>query len=551
MTTFSSLPTSHFTLRPSSSDAELEQSPTQFWNQTSFGYKSNSEEWNWNQTGSDRESWQRKSSGEQISGISSSSTYPHPSPAPSNFGSSIIGSTNSSRCLSAQQQVGTTDQETSAGSTNKKEMSRSSLSVTDSKTIVLTNSPGPWRALTDKKKEMEKVLSQQNHKLVNNVSSKHKLRTEEEQEGKHKKPRMEEGGNASDAKTASSADKAEIGGASSNPTIKSERKDDATKTGVSLENSGSGGDSVGLGTKHAESSQGEGGGTLSSSSAVTSAGVSTGVSSSPPSTATENVSDSAAPPGKKDADKADESATAEPQRVPVPSPKVVDVWKMRGPSNGILAFNTHKSAKKDKVQPKKKTKNSLVGFNLESARLVTTQFAAKAVKRKEDGVSVGGLGGGDIVPPLGGILVRGATTGNRSGSSTPTVLGATVDMTTQQIFPGIGAIGAATISSLGVGRLSAELQATPMSKKAGAVISQPLQENMVIAKGVEVKRTNSIGSDSVGVHVTLSSQSSGGLTAHHPTGSAGTNGTDFQEIFNSKRKLSENSERGLKQALAG
>ena len=560
MTNFSSLPTSHFTLRPSSSDAELEQSPTQFWNQTSFGYKSTSDGWNWNQTAGERASWQRKSSGEQISGISNTSTYLRP--APSNYGSNLTGSARrpSSQQQQQQQQVATAVQETAVDS-NKKEMSRSSLSVTDSKTIVLTNSPGPWRAAAEKKKEVDKVLSQQkNHKLVNSVSlqqQQHKVhRAEDGAEGRSKKPRLEEG--VVDAKAAdvtkgsgSSADDAKSGsdsgsGVLSNASGKSEGKADAKRKSATS----SGGSAVQPGVKDAESAHGEGARTPSASA---SAGVNTGVSNNPSSTsaATGVVGEGPAPLGKKDADKADASASAETKmESSEPPPKVVDVWKMRGPANGILALNAHKNAKR---QPKKKPKNNLVGFNLEAANVVTSQLTAKAVKRKEEG-SVGGLGGGDsIVAPLGGILVRGAATaGSRSGSNTPTILGAAVDMTTQQVLPGIGTVGAATVSGLGVGRLSAELQAPPTSTNTGAVISQPLQENMVIAKGVEVKRTNSIGSDGVGVHVTLSSQSSGGLTAaHHPTGSAGTNGTNFKEIFNSKRKLSENSERGLKQALAG
>lgn len=531
MTTFSSLPTSHFTLRPSSSDAELQQSPTQFWNQTSFGYKSNS--WNWNQTGNEKSSWQRKSSGERIN----TSSYPHPSAAPSNYGSNLIGSaySNSVRRLSVQQQVTTTDHEALAKS-NKKDVSRSSLSVTDSKTIVLTNSPGPWRAAGEKKKEADKLLSQQqNHKLVSSVAKvSGAVRAEEEQEGgmeKNKKPRMEGGSvdaNCVDSKNSGSADSAKSEGAS-----KSTSKTEGTSDGNKGVASSDGGHE--RGTKNNVSLQTKGDCTVDDSGvAATTTGV--GVSSS--------TTSGASPQGKNCADKAAGGGS-----VKEPSPKAVDVWSMKGPSNGILALNAHRGVKRDNKGKPKTPKKSLVGFNLDSALSVTSLFMAKTAKKKiEEGVVVGGLGG-DIVPSLGGILVRGSTAGSRSGANTPTILGANVDMMTQQIFPGIGAVGA-TVTGLGVGRLSSDLQTTPTNSNTATVISQPLQENMVIAKGLEVKRTNSIGSDGVGVHVTLSSQSSGGLTAH-ATGPAGTNGTNFKEIFNAKRRLSENSERGLKQALAG
>jgi hypothetical protein len=419
---------------------------------------------------------------------------------------------------------------------SKKEMSRSSLSVTDSKTIVLTNSPGPWRTAADKKKELERVLGQhQNHKLVN---AQHKVRSsEEEQEGRNKKPRLEEGGMDASGPSEAKASQPGGGAVSSNASAKSEGKKDVKKKGVSTSSSESSNGVVEPSVKDAESAQGEGVKIQSPSSGT--AGVNTGVSSGKPSPTTTTTA-AAATTGsasssvtKKDDGKAEKSASAETKR-PKPSPKPVDIWKMRGPANGIVALNAQKNAKR---RDKGKPKNSLVGFNLDCAHVITSQFIAKATKRKEEGASAGGVGGTDIVPPL-GILVRGATAGSRSGSSTPTILGATVDMATQQILP--------------VGRLSSELQAPPISTNAGPIISQPLQENMVIAKGVEVKRTNSIGAEGVGVHVTLSSQSSGGLTAaHHLTGSAGTNGTNLQEIFNTKRKLSENSERGLKQALAG
>lgn len=564
---FSSLPTSHFTLRPSSTDAELEQSPTQFWNQSDFGYKNDS--WNWNQPGnnnSEKMFWLKRTGSEHFSGMNGSSSRP---PTPGNYGTNLIrsGNSNGVKQLPVQQQVlGDQESANSASTTEsiKKDMSRSSLSVTDSKTIVLTNSPTPWHSASaggggggggDRKKEMDKLLSQQqlNHKLVNNKSksSHHSSEKTEKEEASsaERRVRMSRaigggdaakvvnggGGGADRAKSeegvANSRSKTEGGGGEvgkekaviggSNRGVAAAAA--GNKGGVTKEKGVAGGgvarDTPPTNKLKKESIKERKSPAASSAPLAPPTPASTGARS--PSA---DVSNAAGSPRDVGAEKMGVVAPCggekkEEAKKPV---KVVDVWSMKGPGSGILSLNARRNAKK----PLRKSENIMLGASAESALRITAQFVAKAHE-------VGVVGVADIVPPLGGILVRGALGNSRSGSSTPTILG--IDVPTQQKLSGLGA---ATVS--GLGRLS-----------ESNINSSSLQENKLTAttaaKGIEVKRTKSVGADGVGVHVTLSSQSSGGVTPHLPTVSTVTNGTNFQEIFSTKK----NSERGLKQALSG
>lgn len=546
---FSSLPTSHFTLRPSSTDAELEQSPTQFWNQSDFGYKNDS--WNWDQPGnSEKMHWLKRTGSEHFSVMNSSSSRP---PTPGNYGPNLIRNGNSNGVKPLQQQILGDQESTNATSTphsNKKEMSRSSLSVTDSKTIVLTNSPTPWHSATtggggggDKKKETDKLLSQQqqNHKLINSTSkSHHAVEKTEKEEASLAERRLRTSRAGDAAKVASGgADKAKSEEGAANSRSKTEggggevarektviggsnggvAAAGGNKGGVAKEKSVAGGgmakDTTPTNKLKKDSIKEQQSPAASSAPLAPPTPMSTGASS--PSA---DVSNAASSPRDTGAEK---EGMAPCKGEKEESAEVVDVWSMKGPGIGILSLNARRNVKK----PLRKSEIRMLGASAESALLITAQFIAKATE-------VGGtVGVADMVSPLGGILVRGAL-GNRSGSSTPTILG--IDMPTQQKLSGLGGVEA-TVS--GLGRLSESN-------------SGPLQENKVAtAKGIEVKRTKSVGADGVGVHVTLSSQSSAGVTPHLPTASTVTNGTNFQEIFSSKRKLSENSERGLKQALSG
>ena len=551
---FSSLPTSHFTLRPSSTDAELEQSPTQFWNQSDIGYKNDS--WNWNQPGSsEKMHWLKRNGSEHFSGMNGSSSRP---PTPGNYGPNLIrnGNSNGVKQFPVQQQVLADQESTSMSSaeSSKKDMSRSSLSVTDSKTIVLTNSPTPWHSGGgggDRKRETDKLLSQQqqNHKLVNSTSKSHHHAVEkaekEEASSAERRSRVSRASGDAAKVVNGGADKAKSEGGVANSRSKTEGggggevvKEKAVtgtsnggvaaaaggnKGGVAKEKGVAGG-GVARDTppptnklKKVDSIKGQ---SPAASSALLAPPIPTSTGASSPSA---DVSKAASSPRDAGAEKEGVAPSGEVKEEAKKPAKVVDVWSMKGPGNGILSLNARRNTKK----PLRKSENSVLGASAESALLITAQFVAKATKAPEVG---GAVGVADIVPPLGGILVRGAL-GGRSGSSTPTILG--IDMPTQQKLSGLGGVGA-TVS--GLGRLSESN-------------SGPLQENKVTtAKGIEVKRTKSVGADGVGVHVTLSSA---GVTPHLPTASTVTNGTNFQEIFSNKRKLSENSERGLKQALSG
>lgn len=589
MTTFSSLPTSHFTLRPSSFDVEMNESPTQYWNQSTYGYKlADSDSWNWNQpgngAGSDWTHWQRKAESEVINEINNSPAPPYPSSssssAPSNYASNLFHSNGNPKQVSTQQQVA--DQENSVES-SKKDVSRSSLSVTDSKTIVLTNSPGPWNSAGNKKKETEKLPTQQlNHKLAKSVKS-HTSPPQleeppppppppEQPEGSVPPPKTKKlpqavrggGGGGGDVKVNGVLDdkksvknnkgKSEGGGGD-------KKRGGAASTG---NNNGSG--SMTTETTAAANDDGGGGASqtktnhtpTSSPKIPTSAGDTNVMGASNPAPSPANVEDrgglgtttntTKAPAPTKKTDPSPASGSRETKKDKLPSN--VDVWSVKGPANGILSLNVRHNAKRDKLLLKKSKRNdNMTGASLESALLITSQFLSKTATKKKDEAGSGG-GGTDILPPLGGILVRGSI-GNRSGSSTPTILGPT-DVPTVQKLSGVGASGLST------GKLS-EIQPPAVSNSSPQQQQQQQDSQTnsmsVASQPTGVQRINSIISDSLvgGGHMTVTvAQNLTGVTRHSTTPSANTNGTNFQEIFSStKRKLTESTERGLKQALAG
>ncbi len=531
--TFSSLPTSHFTLRPSSFDTELDEPPT-------F--------WNWNHPGNgprNEKNWQRHSS--VGSSSSNSVNSPHPSSsAPSNYGSNLYygAHSNYSRQKSSQQ-VPPTVQESSA-ETKVKDVSRSSLSVTDSKTIVLTNSPAPWHsgASGDKKKEADKL--HQNHKLAGNGSLQAKKALNSHGENGQVSKKLKKLVQDEDSKqnnipsTASSPplgvdSKASGGGGGGSS---------GSGGGSSASGGGGGGGSdVATGGSNNTKSESNGGGMGRGQKDETDKGAVLGATKGPNGvTSGENRNTSTA--NNRGAPVKDPSASdgggsetlSQPENSTVVAPKAdetkeQDVWSLKGPSNGILSMNVRANAKRNKAHLRKLRKSDLLTVpTLQSALLVTSQFVAKPLtaapaKKKDEAVS-----NLDALPSIGGMLVR-SSSGSRSGSSTPTILNS---MDAQKWSGGIGSIGA-TVASLSASKLT-ELSSI-----------QQQQENMV-SKGSDGKRTNSVSDGSVG-HGTSQGISQ---QQHTNVSSPGTNGTNFQEIFSStKRKLSENTERGIKQALAG
>ena len=549
--TFSSLPTSHFTLRPSSSDMEsAEKSPMQFW--TGCGYAPvNSDSWNWNQPSAERFGNERKHWSRRDSSSSSSSFPPPPLPpsAPGNYGYSSFHGTRSHpskhntamSTTATQQQVGTPSPAgqdraaaqsagTSGNINNKRNVSRSSLSVTDSKTIILTNSPAPRPPATptpaaaasasaDKKKETDKALSQQNHRLPASTKSQVSTPNAGDKDKKSLPDTQSEG-------VKGGVDKVESVGANE---VKGGVKEDEKTKARKPENDNKDAKSK---SEPASATQ-----TPSNTSDATT-----------PAPAKSNTSKESTEPAKK----TEENARKSPS-------KVVGVWSMRGPANGILSMNTSRGARRKERAEKRKSKSS--GPSVDSAKLITSQFATKIPKKDETG---SGATTTDVLPPsLGNILVRGTTAaaaaGNRSGSNTPTIIGTTAtaaNIVAQQKLAGLST-AAAMVTSLGaaagVGKLPVPLAAL------APIVTTTLQENIatataaatIVSQGSEVKRTNSVA-DRVGAagHVILAQPSAGGVV--HPAVSTGTNGTSIQEIFSStKRKLSEGKGQGLKQALAG
>ena len=148
---FSMLPTSQFALKPSTMDAELTDQQHSLLVQRYSGFDVTLEPYSW--------SWVRNArlnplggfrrTTDYASGSSSSSSGVHPSSAPSNYhsigsglpGSSIGGASSGSSGPSLSQQLPGASSSSSSSSAEPRDISRSSLSVTSSKTIILSNAP--------------------------------------------------------------------------------------------------------------------------------------------------------------------------------------------------------------------------------------------------------------------------------------------------------------------------------------------------------------------------------------------------------------------------
>lgn len=525
MTTFSSLPTSYFTLKPSSSDTEPDETPMSYWNQSVASDKYlDSSSWNWNQpcTGFGNEKyWQRPS---VSSNSRNNNNSPHLSSAPANYGGYHPNSTVKQK---SNQQVHNYE---NASDQSVKDVSRSSLSVTDSKKIILTT-PTPSSHFTptgEKKKTDDKVQPPLNHKLVGGA---HKRGLTPSVERPTRKP-LPVGTNPVVDPRTSGACVDEVSKSKSTGDAKSVASFGAGQT------KGNGGLTGGVGleqnkkartvasvnaVKEAASGSCSNGGVKDSSSGIN-GGVSTS-SSVPGILSSTSVKERLTPSNLKHV------ATKEKE------PAEVDVWAVNGPASLIRSLNI--SSKKDRILPKRLNKKGVaISATLESAKLVTSKFCSKATarKREDSGSSSSACAAADVplsLPPPaqgpGGVLIH-ASANSRSGSSTPTIIDG---MLAQQKLGALSTVMAAGLSGVKVTELP--------SAKAG--------ESAIISGGggvVDVKRTNTNSlPDGIMGHVTSQQ-------VDHVTASVGTNGTNFQEMFSStKRKLSESTERGLKQALAG
>ena len=154
---FSALPTSQFALKPSTLDMGLsDQQHSLLMHRSGFDMMPEPYSWSWVQNarynplhlGSFKRTMDHGSGGGGGGTFSSSSSisgvHPHPTSAPSNY-HSISGvpggsSSGSSASSSLNQQVPGTSS-SSSGSLETRDISRSSLSVTNSKTIILSNAP--------------------------------------------------------------------------------------------------------------------------------------------------------------------------------------------------------------------------------------------------------------------------------------------------------------------------------------------------------------------------------------------------------------------------
>lgn len=555
MTTFSSLPTSHFTLKPSSSDTELDEAPMSYWNHSVASDKYlDSSSWSWNQscTGLGNEKlWQRQLSGGTSSSNSRNSNSSHPphlSLAPSNYGGNYHPNTTARQKSNQQVQ----NYENTTSDQNVKDVSRSSLSVTNSKTIILTNTPTPTphpAATVDKRKVDDKMLNQQqqqNHKLVS-MSGLHKRGLTPSVERSSKKPLQDGTNPVVDSKSSvgvaevprnKSADEARTvigsgGGQSKGSTgnggggVEQNKMKEKGRTAIKETPGGSGSSNSGGGSVG-------GGGVVGSDGAVKNpVPEAVGTGSSASSTVPNSVSSNHVKVVK-------EKPTSCLKRAPPKEPVEVDVWEVNGPANMILSLNA--SSKREKTQPKRlKKKPIVVSATLESAKLVTSKFGSKPASKKREGStsSLNNSTTADMIhslpPPQpqapGGILIH-TSANSRSGSSTPTILNSLDGMLAQQKLGTLSTAMATGLSGVKVTELP--------STKTG--------ESTVVGGGggggLDVKRTNANSlPDGIVGHMTSQ--------VDHVTTSVGTNGTNFQDMFTTKRKLSESTERGLKQALAG
>ena len=554
MTTFSSLPTSHFTLRPSSSD-KPDESPMSYWNQSGSGSGdrySESYSWSWNHpfTGIGNEKHLHRSSisgnGNNIRNNSTSSLYqPHLFSAPPNYGSNYRPGTAPRQ--KANQQV---QNDNNASNTSVKDVSRSSLSVTNSKTIVLTNTPASSQhsASTGDKKKAAENKGLQNHKLIG-MSGGQKKWSAPVTERQSKKQLQDGtnpvasaggggGGGASRTKsvdelkaTASSGgESSDIGGGGGGQVNGMEGNEELSKTKEKATVEGVkaavvGANAVKETTPGGDERRGESGGGVGGDTA----GTGSGRSSVPPAPAT------LAKPIK-------EKSSSVVRRSPPKDPVDVDIWSVNGPGSRILSLNS--STLKEKTHPKRLLKKHIcVLANVESAKAITSKFGVKVTSKKSESGSLGPSSVGDLTMaslsaqaqgPPGLLLHTPSSASSRSGSSTPTILNSLDGVLAQQKLGALGTAMAASLSGVKVTEL-------PSTKSSETTLSST---NSSIG-GADMKRTstNSVPDGIVG-HVTSQ--------VDHVTSSVGTNGTNFQDMFNtSKRKLSESTERGLKQALAG
>jgi len=554
MTTFSSLPTSHFTLKPSSSDTEMDESPMSYWNQSGSmdWVGTDSYSWSWNHpfTGLGNEKqWHRSFSGIGNSRTNTGSFYPHS--ASNNYGPSYR-STAALRQKSNQQ----VQNDNHATTTGVKDVSRSSLSVTDSKTIVLTNTPAlPQQqgvSGSDKKKENKSL---QNHKLnggngmlkkwSNLSADKSAKKTLQDGTNPAVDPRLA-GATGGDAGTARTKSVDELKSGAANPVGEGGNiggmvngqegaagEVDKNKEGVLADRNS---------TKPQGESEKEGQLKLSNEpkgGVVKPKLVSDQNSTSPASTS--------AIPSKPV--KSKPSITV--KQLPPTESVDVDIWSVNGPGSKILSLSSF--SQRGKTRIKRLQRKPTASVSVESAKGIASKFGIKVPPKRSDGTILGSSSVGDLSvghtgqSPAGVLLHSSSSASSRSGSSTPTILNSLEGALAQQKLGALGTAMAAGLSGVKVTVPSAAKTGETSIISGANVASGSSSSASVDGAGAgDQKRTTNANSISDGIVGHVTSQ------VDHVTASVGTNGTNFQEMFNSsKRKLSESTERGLKQALAG
>ena len=570
MTTFSSLPTSHFTLKPSSSDTEMDESPMSYWNQSGSvdrgGTDSNS--WSWNHPftglGNDKQ-WHRSLSGNgSTSSRTSIGSFYTSHLALNNYGPgyrSTVAAAAAPRQKTNQQ----VQNDSHATTTSTKDVSRSSLSVTDSKTIVLTNAPASSQqqgvASGDKKKGENKGL--QNHKL-NGGNGMLKKWSSLSADRTSKKPLPDgtnlpvdprlvgvvTGGTSGVARTKSVDELKSGAGAGSNAV--------GGRGSVGGMVNGQGGTTGEL-DKNKEGVPGDGNSSKMQGEPEREGQVKLSNEARGGVVKARPVSDqNPAPPASVTASQS-KSVKSKPfitvRQSPPSEPVDIDIWSVSGPGNKIRSLNH--SSQREKNHLKRLRKKPISTFaTIESAKAVSSKFGIKILSKRSDSGILGSSSVGDL--PMGltaqnpaGVLLHSSSASSRSGSSTPTILNSIEGALAQQKLGALGTAMAAGLSGVKV--------TVPSAAKAGGETSIVTGANVASGSSSSAS-VDGTGAGAVGdqKRTTNANSISDGIVGHvtsqvdHVTASVGTNGTNFQEMFNSsKRKLSESTERGLKQALAG
>lgn len=440
---FSSLPTSQFALKPSSMDVECQEPSSFSWQKSMIGFEFGT----FNQNDRDRSANLRQFG---PSDYYNTSNYPLPSSAPNDTGATSGNSTS----ITSSKGASTTMQQQVHGHAEPVDMSRSSLSVADSKTIILSNAPSTTPSNDKLKQPTQQNTTQPNTRPTSLVQGNLALQSADNSSAASVAAMGVQGGSNSVNNTASS----------SNVTAQ---------------------DSAGSASK---------GASITSASATTHNGsaaqertdrkTSTALSSAE----TDNTTSSSS------------STSAFGESTETKDKEARNAWLMSGPESGLLQLNKPMKHRGGSEETGVNTRHSVFA-TVNSALSVTTQFQ-QTLKKKEDLLSSNA------------VVHTHNSTVSRSGPIVPVVTSADAAPQPHLKQPNIvTTIGANTL------KVASELS----SDKVGLVD----------------KRTSGIAAGQ------------GLPTALVARRASTTNGTNYQEIFHTAHRISETTERGLKQALAG